>query len=1318
MEDDQTRESNRIQGLGSNDPEETQVVVEPQNDGANGSRSPDKRERTSSSSKDDEETNPEEKSGFGLRKLIRTADQNKWSMEEELAQHFINHTKLHIPDADMKLNLEDFPVPDNISCVPLMDTTFKNLLKKEGKALVVDQDQDWETVQQKLQDVMGPLGAAWNQCALYKRGDEVHLDLFNLASTLELSTLALANAIQKISWFRRVHSLSALGSLKNVRETLRSPKVQEILEKDTSNSLIPKDFDEHLKGEKGTRQNLINHFKPPEEKKKKKETATTAKGKKDRRYATQQPFPGAPSGRGGGYSSGGYANKGGRDSYYAKNPYSERRYDGKKHQGKHVYNPCSGQHAFDSSLADVSRTCSSKFEGHFPNSGNCSSTGRKDSKIPDQLEVTHQRPGNIGHSKGMGNTSPGHPNPNKDSSRCENELSRETSHGQGDRKHAVQRGNQGSNPKKGSVHQQRFCNPERGRTVPPHNKSEEVKRVCPIPPFQDGGAEGCQTPVKPGGLDVQNRSERCILLSPPGDSIQKMGPIQLERETLRVPMPSLRLRASPENLHKNDESSCGSTEEIRNSSCDLSRRHVDTRSLSGGGDQGKRHDHVPIPLSRIDDKYEEVSLTSLPGIGVSGGHSQQLNHDLLTVQRKETQIDFEVSGGLSEPFNLAKVPLFPDRKTVVDSGGCHAGPPPTEISPTIVHKSTVSKTALRDNDQAFIRKHFGIKMVDGKSHLDSGKPHTSTTTRTDHLLGCSEDRGLGGSLPSWINRGTLVRGGEEPSHKHSRTNGGRTSNQNLHEGSYPEVYTHENRQHFGLILSGQHGGDQKSPYDQNCQKDLELSTFSSDHDYCRMDPIAPKRGSGLGVQKHFRLSRVEAVSSDVSICLSNDGSARDRPICIEDISPDPQVLQLEGGPGMPRSRCISTGLVSNLPLCISPFLPDNKSPATGKIPKSKENDSYNSFVADPTMVSPSHGNVSSNTATPPNIQKPSVKSIGSNSSTTSKLLSKAGGLASVRDRLRHAGVSESASGLIINSRRGGTATTYESAWKKWSLWCTQRHLDPITCPVNHILEYLSHLFALGTPYRTIGGHRSAISAYHNPIVVDSALVTAGRHPLVSALMSGVHNLRPPQARYSFTWDIEVVLCLFKSWPLDLTPKQLTQKVTTLLALIGVPRGAELHLFDLNYMADFDQKVVFELPGTVKNVREGKKPKPLEFHQHKGDNKLCPVKCIQKYINLTEPWRTGGSPSNFFLSFKAPHKPVCKSTLARWIKDVLFQANVDKVFSAHSLRGASTSKALLKGLTVKEVVDHGKWSLESTWQRFYHKEVKSASKKYQDSILEL
>ena len=79
----------------------------------------------------------------------------------------------------------------------------------------------------------------------------------------------------------------------------------------------------------------------------------------------------------------------------------------------------------------------------------------------------------------------------------------------------------------------------------------------------------------------------------------------------------------------------------------------------------------------------------------------------------------------------------------------------------------------------------------------------------------------------------------------------------------------------------------------------------------------------------------------------------------------------------------------------------------------------------------------------------------------------------------------------------------------------------------------------------------------------------------------------------------------------------------------------------------------------------------------------------------------------------------KATLARWIKETLFLAEVDtQVFQAHSLRGASTSKALLKGLSVKEVIDHGRWSLESTWQTFYHRRIDSAAKKFQEAILEL
>ena len=70
-----------------------------------------------------------------------------------------------------------------------------------------------------------------------------------------------------------------------------------------------------------------------------------------------------------------------------------------------------------------------------------------------------------------------------------------------------------------------------------------------------------------------------------------------------------------------------------------------------------------------------------------------------------------------------------------------------------------------------------------------------------------------------------------------------------------------------------------------------------------------------------------------------------------------------------------------------------------------------------------------------------------------------------------------------------------------------------------------------------------------------------------------------------------------------------------------------------------------------------------------------------------------------------------------MKDALLLAGQDtEVFQAHSLRGASSSKALLKGLSVKDIVSHGRWSQESTWQKYYHKRVDSTAKKYQDSVL--
>ena len=67
--------------------------------------------------------------------------------------------------------------------------------------------------------------------------------------------------------------------------------------------------------------------------------------------------------------------------------------------------------------------------------------------------------------------------------------------------------------------------------------------------------------------------------------------------------------------------------------------------------------------------------------------------------------------------------------------------------------------------------------------------------------------------------------------------------------------------------------------------------------------------------------------------------------------------------------------------------------------------------------------------------------------------------------------------------------------------------------------------------------------------------------------------------------------------------------------------------------------------------------------------------------------------------------------------MLSLAGIDtQLFKAHSLRSASTSKVAGLGLQLKDILDNGNWSNESTWQKYYHKRIKGVSARYQEALL--
>jgi len=50
-------------------------------------------------------------------------------------------------------------------------------------------------------------------------------------------------------------------------------------------------------------------------------------------------------------------------------------------------------------------------------------------------------------------------------------------------------------------------------------------------------------------------------------------------------------------------------------------------------------------------------------------------------------------------------------------------------------------------------------------------------------------------------------------------------------------------------------------------------------------------------------------------------------------------------------------------------------------------------------------------------------------------------------------ISKGASRLIADVRRKGTTSNYKSSWKKWTSWCSEQQIDPVTCHLKFCTRF-------------------------------------------------------------------------------------------------------------------------------------------------------------------------------------------------------------------------------------------------------------------------
>ena len=150
------------------------------------------------------------------------------------------------------------------------------------------------------------------------------------------------------------------------------------------------------------------------------------------------------------------------------------------------------------------------------------------------------------------------------------------------------------------------------------------------------------------------------------------------------------------------------------------------------------------------------------------------------------------------------------------------------------------------------------------------------------------------------------------------------------------------------------------------------------------------------------------------------------------------------------------------------------------------------------------------------------------------------------------------------------------------------------------------------------------------------------------------------------------------------------------------RASDLVRLSLTERTYIPEGVILTCKGLAKTTRPGnEKDMQSVVITSFEETVLCPVACLRAYKAATEEFRFSEDRMQLFLAIIVPHGPVTSSTISRWLKKTLQEANMGDQFTGHSTRSVASTAAAMAGLTTQEIMNRAGWSKESTFCRFYY-----------------
>ena len=171
---------------------------------------------------------------------------------------------------------------------------------------------------------------------------------------------------------------------------------------------------------------------------------------------------------------------------------------------------------------------------------------------------------------------------------------------------------------------------------------------------------------------------------------------------------------------------------------------------------------------------------------------------------------------------------------------------------------------------------------------------------------------------------------------------------------------------------------------------------------------------------------------------------------------------------------------------------------------------------------------------------------------------------------------------------------------------------------------------------------------------------------------------------------------------DLTLRQLTYKLTMLLALASDQRVQTLHKLDIEWLTGTESAFCFTIPTRLKQTKSGRDT-PDIYLPKSDDERICVWHCLWVYLLRTEKICEH---TELLLITVDPFSPATPQSISQWLRKTLALAGVDsRIFTAHSTRSAASSKAH-KFIPLEKVMEAADWRSSATFVRHYRKPVKN------------